>query len=79
MRAVLALLCGICFFGVILNASQMREESANAESSLQGMSSDSKISEFAFEMGKSPLESINMLQYFGVILILVGLLIFYGM
>ncbi len=54
----------------------MREESANAESSLQGMSSDSKISEFAFEMGKSPLESINMLQYFGVILILVGLLIF---
>lgn len=76
MRAALVLLCGICFFGVILNASQMREESANAESSLQGMSSDSKISEFAFEMGKSPLESINMLQYFGVILILVGLLIF---
>lgn len=54
----------------------MREENANTESLLQGMSSDSKISEFAFEMGKSPLESINMLQYFGVILILVGLLIF---
>lgn len=76
MRAVLALLCGICFLGVILNASQMREENANTESLLQGMSSNSKISEFAFEMGKSPLESINMLQYFGVILILVGLLIF---
>lgn len=54
----------------------MREENANTESLLQGMSSDSKISEFTFEMGKSPLESINMLQYFGVILILVGLLIF---
>ena len=54
----------------------MREENANTESLLQGMLSDSKISEFTFEMGKSPLESINMLQYFGVILILVGLLIF---
>lgn len=76
MRAVLALVCGILLFGATLNASQMREENANTESLLQGMSSDSKISEFAFEMGKSPLESINMLQYFGVILILVGLLIF---
>lgn len=76
MRAVLALVCGILLFGATLNASQMREENANTESLLQGMSSDSKISEFTFEMGKSPLESINMLQYFGVILILVGLLIF---
>lgn len=32
--------------------------------------------EFPFEMAKSPLESINLFQYFGVILVLVGLLVF---
>ncbi|MDE5603173.1 MAG: hypothetical protein K2I71_04555 [Helicobacter sp.] len=31
---------------------------------------------FPFEMGKSPLESVDLLQYIAIILILVGLLIF---
>ncbi len=76
MKVVFALLCALCLGGGILAADETYKNTHTAESSLQGMKPDSKHSEFAFEMGKSPLENINLLQYFGVILILVGLLLF---
>lgn len=80
MKVVFALLCGLCLWGGILVADETHKNiSAGSahigEPLLQGMKPDSN-SEFAFEMGKSPLENINLLQYFGVILILVGLLLF---
>lgn len=76
MKVVFALLCGLCLWGGILAANEAYQNTHTAEPLLQGMKPDSKQSEFAFEMGKSPLENINLLQYFGVILILVGLLLF---
>lgn len=75
MKVVLALLCGLCLWGGILAADEAYKNTHTTEPLLQGMKPDSNP-EFAFEMGKSPLENINLLQYFGVILILVGLLLF---
>ncbi|WP_290882671.1 hypothetical protein [Helicobacter sp.] len=75
MKVVFALLCGLYLWGGILAADEAYKNTHTAEPLLQGMKPDSH-SEFAFEMGKSPLENINLLQYFGVILILVGLLLF---
>lgn len=80
MRVVCALLCfGMLFLVGILEASTSQENSHLKDTKLSeslGRNLDSSTQEFAFEMGKSPLEGINMLQYFGVILILVGLLVF---
>ncbi|TLD86316.1 hypothetical protein [Helicobacter sp. MIT 05-5294] len=83
MRVVFALLCALClnafWLGGILEANTNQEklhsESINAPE-LLGRKSDSSLQEFAFETGKSPLDSMNMLQYLGVILLLVGLLMF---
>ncbi|WP_297810724.1 hypothetical protein [uncultured Helicobacter sp.] len=76
MKVVLALLCGLCFFCTILSANSTISENNTTKPLLQGMKPDSESLKFPFETGKSPLESVNMLQYFGVILILVGLLLF---
>lgn len=73
---------GLCFLCGILSANNQIQGGASAgnvnatKDFLQGMKSDSESLQFSFETGKSPLESVSMLQYSGVILILIGLLLF---
>lgn len=61
----------LLFYFIALLNSIAQEDSLLSLNKLQG-SKDG----FPFEMAKSPLESIDLFQYIGVILILVGLLIF---
>lgn len=58
-------------FCAVVGAAQEGGESAKKV--LEAMGENNQT--FPFEMAKSPLESINLLQYSGVILILVGLLV----
>ncbi len=50
-----------------------QESGESAKKVLEGINENNQV--FPFEMAKSPLEGINLLQYSGVILILVGLLV----
>ncbi|WP_104721884.1 hypothetical protein [Helicobacter mesocricetorum] len=62
----------ILLFYCILLLNGLAQESSSTSLNKFQSSNDG----FPFEMAKSPLESIDLFQYIGVILILVGLLIF---
>lgn len=60
----------LLFYFILLLNGLAQEDSLSFNKFQNGKDS------FPFEMAKSPLESIDLFQYIGVILILVGLLIF---
>ncbi|WP_299549781.1 hypothetical protein [uncultured Helicobacter sp.] len=65
----------VLFFGVFVFGSAGDNAPKENLSFLQEQKLESK-NEFPFEMGQSPLAGISGFQYFGVILILLGLLAF---
>lgn len=63
------------FFGVFASSNTDFPKEEPIFPSLQDSNMESK-NEFSFEMGRSPLDNVSGFQYFGVILVLLGLLAF---